>query len=707
MGKRLVLTEKPSVAADFAAGVGGMQKKKGYFEGKGTVVTYCFGHLLELFYPEDYEGRLKTWSLDDLPIVPQRFRYKPVSSSKDQLQTIKGLLSDREIDEVILATDAGREGELIGRLVLNYCGWKDWNAVRRFWVSEALTPPVVQKGLADLRDSSRYMPLFEAGKYRQQSDWLVGINFSRLYSIRLAGRFSFGRVQTAVLGLIVRRDREIADFKPVAYWEVHAKLDKSGAQFVAKVVRNETLRFDERATAEAVVDEVQSSGEAVVVDVKREEKQSKPPKLLNLTALQRLANTRFGFSADKTLKIAQKLYEERKILSYPRTPSRVLGGSDTALVRDLSASLSTAYPDLFERFQDELVSEENKRVFNDAQLEDHHALMPLAPAPADLSEDEKAIYDTVLISFVQAFWPDERFVAVKLTMRAGRETLVAGGRTVIDPGWRAIGGVDPDAAEKGDDEEDESASLPDVSVNDSLRVVEVVPVGKETKPPAAFTEASLLAAMERPGRFAEDKEGTKFEAGVGLGTQATRAEIIETLLKREYVSRAKRKLLATEKGFHFYDAVVSNEDMARFLEVDETARWEKLLHDRPVAFFEDVTSFVQSAMDRLRGESLTAFRKEKEVIGKCPKCGSAVHESKKNFYCSRWKETGCDFTIWKSFVGATISKAAAAKLLEGKESGRMKFTSKAGNKFEGKLTLNGHHKLELIFSDSKQTGGVR
>ena len=699
MGKRLILTEKPSVARDFAAAIGGLGKHKGYFEGDADIVTFCFGHLLELKFPEDYSESYKIWSVDDLPIIPERFEHRPISSSRAQLKVIHDLLKRSDVTSIVMATDAGREGELIGRLVLNYCGWRDWDAVRRFWVSEALTPAVVEKGLGSLKESASLIPLYESGRFRQQADWLAGINFSRFYSVRLSGRFSFGRVQSSVLGLIVQRDREIAEFVPSPYWEVIGRFSKGDEVFQAKaVVDEDSHRFDSQDRAETIAEQAGTVAAGKVTSAVREEKTKKPPKLLNLTALQRIANTKFGFSADKTLKIAQTLYEEKKVLSYPRTPSRVLGASDTALVADLRKSLEASYPELFARFKDELVDSSNKHVFNDAQLEDHHALLPLAPAPEDLSKDEKAIYNTVLLSFCQVFWPDEQFATLNVEIDAGGVTFSAKGKSTIDAGWRAIGAGDTaENTGQEDGDEEPSGSLPYLRTDDVVDLGGAEVQAKETRPPAAFTEASLLAAMENPGKFQKHKDDAKFESGVGLGTQATRAEIIETLIKREYVVREKKKIRSADKGFHFYDAVVTDDAMARFIEVDETARWEKVLKDRPVAFYEEVRTFVDSALGRMKGESFTVFKKEREQVGICPKCGAPIYESKKNFYCSAFKENGCDFTIWKSFIGGNITKSSAQKILAGRKTGKLKLKSKKGKEFEARVFLGEEHRLELEF----------
>lgn len=693
--KKIILTEKPSVAADFATALS-CSRNDGFFEGPAHVVTFAFGHLLELCMPEDYNPELKKWSLDNLPIIPDEFSYKTISSGKKQLATISRLLSRPDINEIILATDAGREGELIGRSIIDYAASHDKTrsvaskTVKRFWSSEALTPEVIHKGLASLRPIEETYDLYEAGLYRSHADWIAGINLSRFFSLKLNGSFSVGRVQTATMALVCSRERDIQRFTPEPYFKLKATLRTARNEtFSAWLEKGEASTFQSLDTL-AQVRLLLAPGRSLKIgSVRTVPKSEQPPMLLNLTTLQIEASKRLGLTAQKTLETAQALYEKHKCLSYPRTPSRVLAESNFSMVQGLITSLSSSYSSLSSQLDPSKISQNNTRVFNDKALVDHHALIPLQPAPASLSQAEAGVFDIVLRSFFAAFSLPYRYSSTTVDVPLeGGYSLVARGVSNVIPGWKAVFTDPPkDKTEQPEDDEDTKA-LPLLSEAESIAVVSTAPIQKFTKPPARFTEATLLAAMENPAKFLSGDTEAEFEKGVGLGTPATRDTIIETILSREYITRSKKSLVPTDKGLFLYDSMLSIDSVRPFLLVDQTAEWEKLLEEVPKIFFGKFHSFIVSSFAVLLSKSLEAYEAKKEEFGKCPICGGLVFEGKSNFYCSEYKK-GCGFKVWKETSGAKVSSADVKALLSsGVTKRELSFVSgRSGKPFKAKLAI--------------------
>ncbi len=694
----LVLTEKPSVAKDFARALQVGTRKTGYFEGNDYVITWAVGHLLELAEPQDYDAKWSRWRMDSLPILPRQLRYKPIGKSQKQLSVVQKQLKRKDLGDVVIATDAGREGEVIARTILHSVSDFSFERAFRFWTSQALTPQVVQETLSHLKPSSDFDRLWHAGQARQFADWLVGMNLTRAATLKFGSHrdvFSVGRVQTAVLALLVDRRRERDRFVPKPYWLLRVLFVNFRGTWRGSWFRKDRNRFDDVEPAEQMLALV-SGQTGRVASVKREKKRQPPPSLFSLTDLQRDANAKFAFSAKQTLDIAQKLYEERKCLSYPRTDSRVLGSRNVDLARQIVGKLEKVYPELFSGHDPKLVSAANKRVFNDAKLTDHHALIPLAPLPGGAAPQEKRIYDLVLKRFAAAFHPDYEYEATEIITEVAGETFRTKGSRPLKPGWKAVYGMESSSAtsRKDDDELDEE-NLPPLEKGDDARVDEAKLEEKTTQPPPEYTEALLLKDMVNPSRFVTEEELQKiFKGEVGLGTQATRAQIIETLILRRYVNRDRKHLVATEKGCLLIDQLRQFERAQALASPEETARWEMELEKiaqgvgRPEAFIEMIREFVEAGIRELKSTSSKAPSLNR-TIGRCPACDGEIIEGRKGFGCRNWRPQngGCRFVIWKEISGRPVDAEMVRQLLAGESVGPLVFRSESGRDFAASLVL--------------------
>jgi len=692
---KLILTEKPSVARDFAKALK-LSKKDGYFEGNGYVVTWAFGHLYELARPEDYNSELKKWSWEGLPIIPSSFKRIPKdASSRKQIKVIKQLLS--KASEVIVGTDAEREGELIAREILEECGWK--GKTWRFWTSLSLTPDVVKKTLKNLKPAKNYDRLYHAALARQQADWLVGMNLSRAATLAFGKKelFSIGRVQTAVLAILVKRYHERVNFKPKPYWLLKAILEKDGKAFTASWIGGQIF---EKEKAYNLLEKVKSAKEARVIKVERKRQKTGSPYLYDLITLQQDAAKKFGFSSKKTLSIAQKLYEVYKCLSYPRTESRFMGKDNFNLVKDRLFLLSSSYPEIFRVIDKNKINPGYKRVFNDAGLTDHHALIPLAPLPDEASPDEKKIYELVLKRFAAAFSEDYVYENTYVELEIAGEKFKATGKIDLKKGWTEI--FIPAKEEDKDKEEEENNKLPDLIQGETVKKIKEKLRTKMTQPPSEYTESSLLAVMKNPALLVEDTKHKEIFKDRGLGTQATRADIIETLIKRNYVQRKGKKLIPTQKGIFLINQLSKLGKMKALTEPAETARWEGWLAEiaqgnkKANGFLEGINRLIKDCIDELKKQE-AKYERKKETLGKCPLCGGDVFEGKKSYYCSSWKEKNCEFKIWKQLYGKNITPSIARELLTKKITKKLKFKSKAGKTFQAKLKLLKDGKIELVF----------
>lgn len=634
--KTLILTEKPSVARDFAKALNINGK---IWENASYVITAAVGHLVELCNPEDYDAKWKYWNLNALPILPQIFKYKPIPRTQRQLDIISDQLNRNDIDRVIIATDAGREGEVIARTILEY--GNNQKPTFRFWTSQALTPEVIQQTLKDIQPAQNYQRLFNAGQGRQFADWLIGMNLTRAATKKMGDLFSIGRVQTAVLSLLVDRRKEIDLFKPEPYWQPKAQFTNEKGTWWGNWFKGTLNRLATAEKAEAIADKIRNKT-GIVTAVKKQKKEQKPPPLYSLTELQRDANKRFGFSAQNTLDLAQSLYEKRKCLSYPRSDSTVLGSKNVDMAKKIAHDLCGNYPKIFAGFNPKLIRLSNKRVFNDAKLTDHHALIPLNPVPNAATQDEKKVYGLVLKRFAAAFYPDCEFETTEIITQVNGESFKTKGKIILEAGWQVLY-TNTDA--KKDKPNDDDVILPPLEKNDVANTKEIKIEQKVTTPPGEYSESSLLGAMANPAKYVTLKElKSIFHGNVGLGTQATRAAIIEKLIVRKYINRNKKLILATEKGIKLIDYIRQLKVSTILASAEETARWEQRLEDIAKGK-DDLDSFLNTTKHFV-SQSVNEFKScaQKIDLGSCPQCGATVIEGKKAFGCSAWK-TGCTYVI--------------------------------------------------------------
>ena len=712
-----ILTEKYSVAADFAKALGIKTRKEGFFEGDTCVITWAVGHLVELYAPDDYDPGLKKWRMETLPLIPDTFRYKPIKSGRKQFNVIKKLVRQPRFSRIIIATDAGREGEVIARTILFQCGAKDKQRMFRFWTSQALVPRVVRHTLDRLSPITDYDRLWRAGYYRQVADWLVGMNLTRALTVRLGDLFSVGRVQTAVLALLVTRKKERDAFVPEPFWLLKVVFTNDKGTWTGLWFNKKQTRITDKEKAEALFRHLKKeTGSGTVLSMTREKKKEPPPLLFSLTDLQQAANARLGFPAKKTLAIAQTLYQDKKCLSYPRTDARVLGTTSLDLVQTVIEKCSSAFPDIFAGVVPDLVSLSNKRVFNDAKLTDHHALIPFKPLPAGATPDEKKVFDLVCRRFAAAFHPHCHFENTHVITGFAGETFQTRGRVILDPGWRRV--YHMDIPDKGG--ETETVPLPALVKGDMASARKVTCEEKKTTPPPVYSDALLLKEMTNPGRYVSQTELKKLYRGeIGIGTQSTRAQIIETLIERHYVTRSGRQLLATDKGVFLIEQLKKCTIAAVLTSPEETARWEMTLNavaqgQAPDGrFLNDIKTFVTRAVAEMqtRAFDIKSFSQPSATapeVGKCPACGSSVRERQKGYACEK---TGCDFIIWKRMAGKRISPKMASHLLRFRKSGPFSgFVSKKKKRFSAGLAITRNNdKWQVTFdfnaSQNKSTPG--
>ncbi len=687
----LILTEKFSVAADFAKALGVNKKGEGCFEGAGFVITWAVGHLVTLLEPDEYDPSLKKWKLDTLPLIPATFEYKPIKRTYGQFKAIKKLLTQRSFGRVIIATDAGREGEVIARTILLKAGFLDKARILRFWTSQALVPEVVRNTMKALRPMTDYDRLWRAGYYRQVSDWLIGMNCTRVLTVRLKDLFSVGRVQTAVLALLTDRKKAREQFVPQTYWTLNILFEGDKGNWTGGWFKDKETRLTEEKEVQALYLRLnQETSPGQVQSLTKEKKKELPPLLFSLTDLQQEANKKFGFPAKKTLNIAQGLYQDKKCLSYPRTDSRVLGTQSLDMVQTIIQKLSTAFPDIFTGIESQRVSLSNKRVFNDAKLTDHHGLIPFKPLAASASSDEKKIFDLVMRRFAAAFHGDCEFENTRVVTLYANETFQTRGRVILVQGWRRI------YQETRQDKELKEL-IPPLIQGDKAIAKKINLEEKQTTPLPDYTDALLLKDMTNPGRYVSQEAIKKFYRGdMGIGTQSTRAQIIETLIIRKYIARSGKKLLATDKGSYLVDMLRRCPVSSVLTSPEETARWEMDLNrislgeDTNTQFLVNIKRFVAQAVNELKTApfELKNFKADAlmAMVGKCPACGNQIKETKKAYTCGN---RDCTFVIWKKIAGKTLSPQMASNLLKYRKSGPFKgFYSKKKKRFSAALILH-------------------
>ena len=712
--KTLVIAEKPSVARDIVAALpGSFDEHKNFYESDDYVVTFAVGHLLELSDPEDYDPAWKSWKLDNLPIIPEEFKVRPRDKkSATQLNLIHKLLKRKDVDRVVNACDAGREGELIFTHIYETSGVE--TPVDRLWIN-SMTKAAIREGFDKLRPADQLEPLRDAARSRSEADWLVGMNATRAATTRRgwgAGVVSLGRVQTPTLAMMVKREREIQAFTPEPYWLVHATFDPryNGLWF-----EDDETRLKDGKRADEIVERV-TGKTGRVESVERKEQSERAPLLYDLTALQRDANRRFGFSARRTLSAAQSLYEGKKAITYPRTNSRWLSGD---LVPQLKPTAETLMPipDYAQgaRFVLGLDQLPLQRVVNDAKVDDHHAIIPtdIAHDVSAFTPDERRIFDLVARRFLAVFHPPARYARTTVVTEVEGERFRTRGKVTLEAGWRGVYGVEATDQSKQDEDAEGEGELPALKEGQEVKCVQAEAEAKETKPPPRYTEATLLSSMETAGKLVDDDEIREAMKERGLGTPATRAEIIETLIRREYIERAGKDLQPTPKGM----SVVTMLEEHPITSAELTGDWEKQLMDIEhgnggrSAFMDGIAGFAKTTVDQIASLPDDKIRVERVELGLCPKCGAEtgeiIKENSRAYGCTSWKsreEPGCGFVIWKRVAGRTLTPEVARQLLEeGKTREVLSgFRSRAGKPFRARLLLKEDGKVEFEFPVSKR-----
>ncbi|MBN2878082.1 MAG: DNA topoisomerase 3 [Clostridia bacterium] len=655
MGKTLVVAEKPSVARDIARVLKVTTRGDGCIVGEDYVITWAIGHLVTLKSPEEMDDKYKTWTYEQLPIIPEKMELKitPMRGASHQFYNVKNWMSNKNIDDIICATDAGREGELIFRLIYEFA--ECTKPVRRLWIS-SMTDEAIRSGLDSLQDSKEYDNLFYSARCRAHADWLVGMNGSRVYSLTYDRRISVGRVQTPTLAILTAREQERNEFISEQYHELWGSFngykgryfDESKEENAHWILENDLEKFTKIAAElkgkTAVVEKIEQIGET-----------KKPPLLYDLTSLQRDANYYFSYSAAKTLRLAQSLYEKHKLITYPRTDSRFLS-------HDMAGSLKTRLSKLniepWNEFAETALQLEGvpKRVIWDARVTDHHAIIPTGKVAAikKLSEEEAALFDLVVRRYMAVFFDDQELLKTNVITRCEGLPFESKGLQVLKEGWAKI----YDSLKKKSTSDDEQR-IPDMKEGDTRKVTSAAIKNKKTKPPARYTDATLLSAMENAGRMIDDEELSQAMKDSGLGTPATRAAIIERLIQVKYVRRSGKTLVPTDKGIMLISILPQN-----MKSPEMTGTWEKELNeirhgeydpDKFMDGIKDMTcEIVANGKKKIDGVEFpgdsrsAAVSDTKDPLGACPGCEDGnIMENTKAYYCTNWRLKKCKFTLWK------------------------------------------------------------
>src|SRR5215469_3643679 len=720
MGKALIIAEKPSVASDISKAIGGFKKVDDYFESDQYVLSSAVGHLLELVAPEGVEAARGKWTFKCLPVIPPHFDLRPIEKSESRLKVLTKLLKRKDIDLLVNACDAGREGELIFRNIVRYAAAKQ--PIRRLWL-QSMTPAAIREGFAKLRDDGSMLPLADAAFSRSEADWLVGINGTRAmtaFNSKSGGFFktTVGRVQTPTLAIVVEREHKIRKFVPRDYWEVIGTFAAAAGQYTGRWFDEKFVRPDkdgdeqlkperiwEKSKAEAIRDKC--LGKPGIVTEESKPTTSLSPLLYDLTSLQRDANSRFGFSAKNTLAIAQALYEKHKVLTYPRTDSRALPEDYAATVKQTLEMLSghtpggTTFITRYSSFADAILKNDwvkpKKRIFNNAKISDHFAIIPTTQPPKGLSEPEQKLYDLVTKRFLAIFYPAAEFLETVRITRVESEPFKSTGKVLVTPGWLAVYG-------KEAQDEDSAANLAPVKPDESVKTSAVEVKDLQTKPPPRYTEATLLSAMEGAGKLVEDDELREAMREKGLGTPATRASIIEGLIYEQYLVRNARELPATAKAFSLME-LLNGLGVTELTKPELTGDWEFKLHQiqrrqkSRDEFMSEIADMTRHIVDRAKRFELDTIPGDFGVLNiPCPKCGGEIHEKYKEFQCEK-----CDFAIRKTLGGRMFEIAEVETLIRDKQIGPLQgFRSKKGFPFAAVTKLTPDFKVELDFGQEKQ-----
>ena len=719
MSKKLIIAEKPSVAADIARALGGFTKHDDYFESEEYVLSSAVGHLLELACPEEFEVKRGKWSFAHLPVIPPHFALKPIEKTESRLKVLNKLIKRKDVDGLVNACDAGREGELIFNYIAQAA--KSGKPVQRLWL-QSMTQGAIRDGFARLRPGREMEGLGDAAVCRSESDWLVGINGTRAMTAfnSKTGGFhltTVGRVQTPTLAIVVEREKKIREFKPRDYWEVEAEFSARAGSYKGKWFDegfkgkndDEHARADrlwEIARAEAIRAATQGKPGEVSEESKPETRMS--PGLFDLTTLQREANARFGFSAKTTLSLAQALYEKHKVLTYPRTDSRCLPEDYLPTVKETLTILTgegagkghdEVLLSRYSPFAHQILARNwvlpNKRIFNNAKISDHFAIIPTPQAPKSLNEMEQKLYDFVVRRFLSVFFPAAEFLVTTRITRVEGHPFKTEGKVLVNPGWLAVHGKEGQEGDEG--------NLVAVEAKEKVKTDEVTVKANATKPPPRYSEATLLSAMEGAGKMVDDEELKAAMAGRGLGTPATRAQIIENLLGEQYMHREGRELIPTAKAFSLM-TLLTGLGIKELTQPELTGDWEWKLgriekgEFTREEFMREIAEMTRHMVERAKQYEADTIPGDFGVLSApCPKCGGQIRETYKKFQCG-----GCDYALWKIVAGRQYEPAEIEQLLTERQVGPLTgFRNKMGRSFAAAIKLNDDLQPEFDFGQDK------
>ena len=702
MSKALIIAEKPSVAADLARALGGFKKVEDHFENDRYIISSALGHLVELCLPNELDVKRGKWSFANLPIIPNEFELKPIEKTKARFNLLKRLMKRQDVDLLINACDAGREGELIFRYLLKLSGVK--KPVQRLWL-QSMTAESIRSAFDHLRSDEEMIPLAQAAVCRSESDWLVGINGTRAMTAfnNKTGGFQLtpvGRVQTPTLAILTEREEKIHHFKPRTYFEVFADFEVKAGQYRGRWFKEDFSKDgDEDARAERIWEKENADaikerclGKTGVANEERKPTTQAPPLLYDLTSLQRDANAR-GFSAKRTLQIAQQLYERHKVITYPRTDSRYLPEDYLATVKSTLGKIDN--PHAHKALESNWVKP-SKRIFNNAKISDHFAIVPTGTAPHGLDEVQQKVYDMIVRRFISVFFPAAQFEVTTRITRVDKDAFKTEGKIIKDPGWLAVYGREAAADQEGGE------SLVPIMENEPAKVLDLDVTQNETKPPARFNEATLLSAMEGAGKLVEDEELREAMREKGLGTPATRAAIIEGLIWDGYLLREGRELIATAKGMALI-TLLRGIGITELCSPEMTGEWEYKLKRMAKGamerkeFMTEIKRFTREIVEKAKNFEGDTVAGDFEVLEvKCPKCGGGpFDEDYRTFKCR-----SCGLIVWKTMAGRLFEPEEVKKLLnEGRVGPLEGFRSKVGRKFGATVKLGEEFKQEFDFGE--------
>jgi DNA topoisomerase-3 len=719
MTKKLIIAEKPSVAADIAKALGGFTKHDDYFESDTHVISSAVGHLLELACPEEFEVKRGKWSFAHLPVIPPHFALKPIEKTESRLKVLNKLIKRKDVESLINACDAGREGELIFNYIAQHS--KTTKPVQRLWL-QSMTQGAIRDGFSRLRPGREMEGLGDAAVCRSESDWLVGINGTRAMTAfnSKTGGFhltTVGRVQTPTLAIVVDREKRIREFKSRPYWEVEASFAAKAGDYTGKWIdeaykgknEDEHARADrlwEQNRADAIRAATLGKPGIVTEEAKPETRLS--PQLFDLTSLQREANARFGFSAKTTLSIAQALYEKHKVLTYPRTDSRCLPEDYIPTVK---ATLTVLTGEGAGKGHDEVLLARyspfahqilarnwvlpNKRIFNNTKVSDHFAIIPTPQAPKNLNEIEQKLYDFVVKRFLSVFFPAAEYLVTTRITRVESHPFKTEGKVLVNPGWLAVHGKE---GQEGND-----GNLVAVDAGEKVKTEDVIVKANETKPPPRHSEATLLSAMEGAGKMVDDEDLKAAMAGRGLGTPATRAQIIENLIGEQYIVREGRELTPTAKAFSLM-TLLNGLGINELTQPELTGDWEWKLGRIEKGdftreeFMREIAEMTRHMVERAKTFDSDTIPGDFGVLtASCPRCGGEIRENYKKFQCG-----GCDYSLWKIVAGRQFEPSEIDTLITEKQIGPLiGFRNKMGRTFSAAIKLNEKMEPEFDFGQDK------